>query len=139
MASATDDRSLLELLASLGTDVPDLVSKEIALVRLEARRVLARTQSAAALLVLATAFAIGTVSVLLLATVSAVATLLVSLGFSLPAAVSLAALAVGLAGTAMVAVLVFLARLSLRQAGAAIGGSVGVLRSDNGIGQEKVR
>jgi len=38
--SETDPRSLLELLAALARDIPDLVHKEVVLARVEARRAL---------------------------------------------------------------------------------------------------
>jgi hypothetical protein len=134
-----DDRSLLELLASLGTDVPELIRKEIELLRQEAKRALERTQGAAALLVLATAFTLATVSLLLLAGVSALASVLVASGFDLPTAVSLAALAVGIAGAIVAAVLVALAIHNLREARSSIRESVGVLQTEGAAHTETVR
>lgn len=139
MVSPMDDRSLLELLASLGTEVPELIRKEIELVRQEAKRALDRTQGAAALLVLATAFALATVTLLLLAGVSGLATLLVTFGFSIPAAVSLAALAVGVAGAIAAAALVALAMHNLRRARSALGESVDALRTERFANTEKAR
>ena len=139
MSTSAVDQSLHELLLTLGKEVPELVRKEIELVKQEATRVLGHAQSAVALVVLASAFAIATVSLLLLAAVGALTTLLVAYGLALPAAATLAALIVGLLGAATSAILVALAVRNLGDAGAAIDETVGTLSRDVSVAAEKMR
>jgi hypothetical protein len=138
MSQSSQDQSLLELLLALGKEVPELVRKEIELLRQEASRVLDRTHGALALVVLAAAFAIATVSLLLLAAVGGLAILLVAYGLTVPVAATLGALIVGLLGGATSALLIVLARRNLEDAGAAIGEAVGTLSQDVSVAAEKV-
>lgn len=139
MSSSPEDRSLLNLLASLGRDVPELVRKEIELVKQEARRVLDRTQNAVVLVVLAIAFSLATVSLLLLAAVGATTSLLVAAGVDLPIAATLAALIVGLSGATISGILVALAARNLRDARSAIDETVGTLARDARAATEEPR
>jgi hypothetical protein len=139
MSPSAGDQSLLELLLTLGKEVPELVRKEIELLRQEASRVLDHTNGALAFVVLAAAFAIATVSLLLLAAVGGITILLVAYGHTLPAAATLGALIVGLVGGATSAMLIMLAKRNFSDANTAIGQAVGTLARDASVTAEKAR
>ena len=78
--SETDPRSLLELLAALARDIPDLVHKEVVLARVEARRALDLLLVALRRLALGSVIAVGAVGLALAALVNALTALLVARG-----------------------------------------------------------
>jgi hypothetical protein len=78
--SEADPRSLLELLAALARDIPDLVHKEVVLARVEARHALDLLLGALRRLALGSVIAVGAVGLALAALVSAVTALLVARG-----------------------------------------------------------
>ena len=75
-----DQRSLLELLAALARDVPELLEKEIYLARSEAARALALLLVVIRRLALGSVVAIGAVGVALAAAVNAITALLIAKG-----------------------------------------------------------
>jgi hypothetical protein len=125
--SDPDPRSLLELLAGLARDVPDLLQKEVRLARSEAARALGLLLGALGRLAIGSVVAIGAVGVALAALVNAVSAVLIARNVDPPLASVIAASTVTLIA-AVIAWLFFLSAVrSLRAAQASLDGSVRTL------------
>jgi hypothetical protein len=125
--SDPDPRSLLELLAGLARDIPDLFQKEVRLARGEAARALELLLSALGRLALGSVIAIGAVGVALAALVNAVSAVLITRGVDPPLASVIAASTVTLIA-ALIAWLFFMSAVrSLKAARASLDGSVRTL------------
>ncbi|HWU32308.1 MAG TPA: phage holin family protein [Marmoricola sp.] len=125
--SEPDPRSLIELLAALARDIPDLVHKEVALARTEARRALDLLLIALRRLALGSVIAVGAVGLALAALVSALSALLIARGIepSMASLISTSAVTV-VAGSA--ALLLFAsARRSLEAARSSLDDSMRTL------------
>jgi hypothetical protein len=86
-----DPRSLIELLAGLARDIPDLLQKEVQLARSEATRAIDLLLMAIRRLALGSVIAIGAVGVALAALVNAVSAILIARGVDAPVASVIAA------------------------------------------------
>lgn len=116
MTRPVEDQSLAELLASLASSIPKLVRDELELMKAQLAQVLSRTQSASALIVVATALTVAAVMLLVTAGVSGLVMLFASLGLTLAPAVALASLAAALVSATIAALLVVGAGAELRRA-----------------------
>lgn len=116
MTRPVEEQSLAELLASLASSIPKLVHDELELLKAQLAQVLSRTQSASALIVIATALTVAAVMLIVTAGVSGLVMLFASLGLTLAPAVALASLAAALVSAAIAALLVVGAGTELRRA-----------------------
>lgn len=125
--SDPDPRSLLELLAGLARDIPDLLQKEVRLARSEAARALELLLGALGRLAIGSVIAVGAVGVALAALVNAVSAVLIARGVDPPLASVIAASTVTLIA-ALIAWLLFMSAVrSLKAAQASLDGSVRTL------------
>ena len=122
-----DPRSLLELLAGLARDIPDLLQKEVQLARNEASRALDLLLVAIRRLALGSVIAIGAVGVALAALVNAVSAILIARGFDAPAASVVAATSVTVIAALAAWILFASAIRSLRAARASLDDGVRTL------------
>ena len=122
-----DPRSLLELLAGLARDIPDLLQKEVQLARNEASRALDLLLVAIRRLALGSVIAIGAVGVALAALVNAVSAILIARGFDAPAASVVAATIVSVIAALAALILIAIAIRSLRAARASLDDGVRTL------------
>lgn len=125
--SGADPRSLLELLAALARDIPDLIHKEVVLARGEARRALDLSLVALRRLALGSVIAVGAVGLALAALVSALTALLVSRGVEPYVASMLSTSAVTVAAGSAAWLLFASARRSLEAARSSLDDSVRTL------------
>lgn len=122
-----DPRSLLELLAGLARDVPDLLQKEVQLARNEASRALDLLLVAIRRLALGSVIAIGAVGVALAALVNAVSAILIARGVDAPIASVIAATSVTVVAALIAWILFASAIRSLRAARASLDDGVRTL------------
>ena len=126
--SDPDPRSLLELLAGLARDIPDLLQKEVRLARSEAARALELLLGALGRLAVGSVVGVGAVGVALAALVNGVSAVLIGRGVDPPLAAVIAASVVTLTA-ALIAGLCFMSAVrSLKAARASLDGSVRTLR-----------
>jgi hypothetical protein len=126
--SAQDPRSLLELIASLVHDIPELLEKEVRLARSEAARALDLLLVAIRRFALGSVVAVGAVGVALAALVNAVTAALIAAGMQASLAALAATTAVTLLAIAVAWLLLASAIRSLEAARASLDGSVRTLR-----------
>lgn len=126
--SAPDPRSLLELIASLVHDIPELLEKEVRLARSEAARALDLLLVAIRRFALGSVVAVGAVGVALAALVNAVTAALIAAGMQASLAARAATTAVTLLAIAVAWLLLASAIRSLEAARASLDGSVRTLR-----------
>ena len=122
-----DPRSLIELLAGLARDIPDLLQKEMQLARNEASRALDLLLVAIRRLALGSVIAIGAVGVALAALVNAASALLIARGIDPPAASVIAAASVTVIAALVAWILFASAIRSLRAARASLDDGVRTL------------
>jgi len=122
-----DPRSLIELLAGLAKDIPDLLQKEMQLARNEASRALDLLLVAIRRLALGSVIAIGAVGVALAALVNAASALLIARGIDPPAASVIAAASVTVIAALVAWILFASAIRSLRAARASLDDGVRTL------------
>jgi hypothetical protein len=118
--SEADPRSLLELLAALARDIPELLQKEVRLARSEATRALDLVLVAVRWLALGSAIAVSAVGVALAAIVSAISALLIARGIEPPIADVVATTSVTLVAVLIASLLFISAVHSLRAARASL-------------------
>jgi hypothetical protein len=122
-----DPRSLIELLAGLARDIPDLLQKEMQLARSEASRALDLLLVAIRRLALGSVIAIGAVGVALAVLVNAASALLIARGIDPPAASVIAAASVTVIAALAAWILFASAIRSLRAARASLDDGVRTL------------
>jgi hypothetical protein len=133
-----DPRSLVELLAGLARDIPDLLQKEIRLARNEATRALDLLLIAISRLALGSVIAIGAIGVALAALVNAISAILIGRGVSAPVASVIAATSVT-AIAALIAWILFASAIrALRAARASIDDGVRTLTDSAADVMEKL-
>jgi len=125
--SAQGDRSLADLIASLGRDIPDLLGKEVRLARTEAKAGLDHLLGAMGRLVLALAFAVGAIGLALAAAVSGLTAWLVSRGMEPAPASAWSTSGVMLIAALIAGALYWSARRTLRTARSLLDDSVATL------------
>jgi len=125
--SEPDPRSLLELLAGLARDIPDLLQKEVQLARSEASRALDLLLVAIRRLALGSVVAIGAVGVALAALVNATSAILIARGVDAPMASVMAATSVTVTAALSAWILFASAIRSLRAARASLDDGVRTL------------
>jgi len=122
-----DPRSLLELMAALARDIPQLFEKEVRLARGEASRALSLLLIAIRRLVLGSVVAVGAVGIALAALVSAVSALLIARGIDPSLAAVASTSAVTLLASLVAWVLFAGAIRSLEAARQSLGGGIRTL------------
>ena len=133
-----DPRSLMELLAGLARDIPDLLQKEVQLARSEAMRAIDLLLIAVRRLALGSVIAIGAVGVALAALVNAVSAILVARGVDAPIASVIAASSVTVIAAVMAWILFASAIRSLRAARTSLDDGVWVLSDSAADVMEKL-
>ena len=133
-----DPRSLMELLAGLARDIPDLLQKEVQLARSEAMRAIDLLLIAVRRLALGSVIAIGAVGVGLAALVNAVSAILVARGVDAPIASVIAASSVTVIAAVMAWILFASAIRSLRAARTSLDDGVRVLSDSAADVMEKL-
>ena len=135
--SEADPRSLLELLAALAADIPDLLQKEVRLARAEATRALDLLLVAIRWLALGSAIAVGAVGVALAALISAISALLIARGME-PSTAGVIATSSVTVVAALIALLLFASAVrSLRAARASLDHGMQTLAESAGNVMEK--
>ncbi len=127
MAEPDGFQSLVDLVAALGRDLPDLFQKEIRLAKAEAGEAIDLLLAALGRVAAGSAVAVGAVGVLLAAAVSWTTTLLIAGGFDPSLAGSVAATLVAVIAALAAWLLFASAAKSLRQARATLDGGVSAL------------
>ena len=133
-----DPRSLMELLAGLARDIPDLLQKEVQLARSEAMRAIDLLLIAVRRLALGSVIAIGAVGVALAALVNAVSAILVAQGVDAPIASAIAASSVTVIAALIAWILFASAIRSLRAARTSLDDGVRVLSDSAADVMEKL-
>ena len=133
-----DPRSLMELLAGLARDIPDLLQKEVQLARSEAMRAIDLLLIAVRRLALGSVIAIGAVGVALAALVNAVSAILVARGVDAPIASVIAASSVTVIAALIAWILFASAIRSLRAARTSLDDGVRVLSDSAADVMEKL-
>jgi len=122
-----DPRSLLELMAALARDIPQLLEKEVRLARGEAARALALLLVAVRRLALGSVIAVAAVGVALAALVNSVSAILIARGMDPSLAAVASTVAVTLIASSVAGLLFASAVRSLREAKSSLEGGMRTL------------